>query len=135
VKASLKVSYAVMAVVLALALVAGTRSGASTDPVDRAHALAQTIKCPTCRGQAVAQSDAPASAAIREEITRRIDAGQSDDEIRDYFAHQYGDDILLRPAASGFGGLVWVAPVVVLVGGVAGLALVVRRWRRWGAAA
>lgn len=134
-KARLKVSYVLMVAVLAVALVAGTRSGASTDPIDRANALAQTIKCPTCRGQAVAQSDAPASAAIREEITRRIDAGQSDDEIRDYFAQQYGDDILLRPAASGFGGLVWVVPVVVLVAGLAGLAYAFRRWRRWGAPA
>src|SRR5204863_4806392 len=117
--ARVKVSYVLMVVVLVIALVAGTRS-ASSDPVDRANALAQTIKCPTCRGQAVSNSDAPASAAIREEITRRIDAGQSNDEIRDYFAKQYGDDILLRPAASGFGGLVWVAPVVVLVAGLAG---------------
>lgn len=122
-----------MGVVLVVALLAGTRSGAAPDPVDRAHALAQTIKCPTCRGQAVAQSDAPASAAIREEITKRIDAGQSDDAIRSYFAEQYGEDILLRPTASGFGGLVWVVPIVVLLAGAAGLAFAFRRWRRWGA--
>ena len=70
------VSYALAAVVALGALYVGTRPGAPTDPIDRAHNLAETIKCPTCRGQAVAQSDAPASAGIREEITKRIDSGQ-----------------------------------------------------------
>jgi cytochrome c-type biogenesis protein CcmH len=129
------VSYALAAVVALGALYVGTRPGAPTDPIDRAHNLAETIKCPTCRGQAVAQSDAPASAGIREEITKRIDSGQSDDEIRSYFAHQYGDDILLRPAASGLGAIVWVAPVAVVLAGAAGLAFAFRRWRRWGAPA
>jgi cytochrome c-type biogenesis protein CcmH len=128
---ALKLSYGVMAVVLAVALVIGVRDRGSTDPLDRAHALEQSIKCPTCRGQSVAESDAPASKAIRTEIARRIGAGQSDDTIRDYFAAQYGQDILLRPAASGWAGLVWIVPVVAGVLAAAGLAFAFWRWRRW----
>ncbi|MEO7555126.1 MAG: cytochrome c-type biogenesis protein CcmH [Acidimicrobiales bacterium] len=130
--ARLKLSYGVLAVVVAVGLLLATRTTVRTDPIDRAHAVAETIKCPTCRGQSVAQSDAPASAAIRTEISRRIDAGESNDAIRDYFAAQYGEDILLRPAASGFAGLVWVVPVAVVAAGVIVLAFAFRRWRRWG---
>jgi len=127
----LKVSYGLLAVVVAVGLLLATRTAVATDPIDRAHAVAETIKCPTCRGQSVAQSDAPASAAIRTEITRRIDAGESNDAIRNYFAAQYGEDILLRPAASGFGGLVWVVPVAVVAAAALALAFAFRRWRRW----
>src|SRR3954469_12372689 len=104
-----------MAVVLAVMLAVGSRSTGPTDPLDRAHAIEQTIKCPTCRGQSVAESDAPASKAIRTDIAERIAQGQSDDEIRTFFASKFGDDIILRPKSSGIGGLVWVLPVVALV--------------------
>ena len=128
---ALKLSYGLMALVLVTALFLGTRSSGPTDPLDRAQALEQTIKCPTCRGQSVAESDAAASKAIRTEIARRIAEGQTDGQIRDYFAVQYGEDILLRPASSGWGGLVWMLPVAAIVLAGAGLGVAFWRWRRW----
>ena len=127
----LRLSYGLMALVLVTALFLGTRSSGPTDPLDRAQALEQTIKCPTCRGQSVAESDAAASKAIRTEIARRIAEGQTDGQIRDYFAVQYGEDILLRPASSGWGGLVWMLPVAAIVLAGAGLGVAFWRWRRW----
>ena len=128
---TLKLSYALMAVVLAVALVIGSRPSGPTNPLDRAHSLEQTIKCPTCRGQSVAESDAPASKAIRTDIAERIAQGQSDDQIRDFFASKFGDDIILRPKSSGVGGLVWVLPVAALVLAASGLGFAFWRWRRW----
>jgi cytochrome c-type biogenesis protein CcmH len=129
---TLKLSYALMALVLVVALALGTRSHGATDPDARAQALEQSIKCPTCRGQSVAESDAPASKAIRTEIVRRIGDGQSDRQIRDYFAAKYGDDILLKPTSSGLGGLVWVLPIAAVVAAASFLAFAFWRWRRWG---
>ena len=131
---TLKLSYGLMAIVLVGALVIGTRAHSSNDPVERAQALEATIKCPTCRGQSVAESDAPASKAIRTEIVRRISEGQSDRDIRDYFAAKYGDDILLRPPSSGFGGLVWVLPVAAVIAAASFLGFAFWRWRRWSVA-
>ena len=130
----LKLSYVLMAAVLAVALFAGTRSEAAQTPAQRALTLEQSIKCPVCRGQSVAESDSEASKAIRTEIERRIADGQSDGEIRDYFAQTLGDDILLRPPSSGWGGLVWVLPIAGLVLAGAGIGLAFYRWRRWSVA-
>jgi len=94
-------------------------------------AISETIKCPTCRSQSTADSDAPASQEIRAEILRRIDDGQSDEEIRAYFASRFGEQILLTPRSSGAAGLVWILPVVGLVAAAAGLTLAFLRWRRW----
>ena len=127
----LKLSYGLMAIVLVGALWAGTtRNGTRTDG-ERAQAIAQTVMCPVCRGQSVADSDSPAANNIRIDIARRIANGESDAEIRDAFARQLGPDVLLRPSSSGFAGLVWVLPVAAFVAAAGGIALAFLRWRRW----
>ncbi|HEY2811976.1 MAG TPA: cytochrome c-type biogenesis protein [Acidimicrobiales bacterium] len=127
----LKLSYGLMAIVFATALFAGTRSAATPTAAQRALTLEQSIKCPVCRGQSVAESDSEASKAIRTEIERRIADGQSDSEIRSYFSQTLGADILLRPPSSGWGGVVWVLPIAGLVIAGAGIGLAFFRWRRW----
>jgi cytochrome c-type biogenesis protein CcmH len=120
-----------MAIVLVGALWAGTHHNRPQSSEDRAQALEHTIKCPVCRGQSVAESDSEASKAIRVDIARRISTGESDSEIRSYYAQTLGGDILLRPASSGFAALVWVLPVAGFVIAASGIALAFRRWRRW----
>jgi cytochrome c-type biogenesis protein CcmH len=128
---TLKASYAVMGIVLVVALAFGMHPTHAPTAADRAQALEETIKCPVCRGQSVAQSDSEASNNIRIDIGRRIAAGQSDQEIRTYYEQTLGADILLKPPASGWGGLVWVLPVVVFVAAGAGIGYAFWRWRRW----
>lgn len=128
----LRISYSLMAIVLAGALWAGTHHNRAPSSEDRAQALEHTIKCPVCRGQSVAESDSEASKAIRIEIARRISDGESDSEIRSFFAQTLGTDILLRPASSGFAGLVWVLPVAGFVLAASSIAFAFVRWRRWG---
>ncbi|HEX6418750.1 MAG TPA: cytochrome c-type biogenesis protein [Acidimicrobiales bacterium] len=118
---------------LAGALVYGTvDDGGARSPDDRARALAQSIACPQCDGQSVADSDAEASRAIRALIDQRIDEGASDARIRDELADAYGEQVLLTPARSGVSSLVWSLPVVALVLALAGVALAFRRWRSTG---
>jgi cytochrome c-type biogenesis protein CcmH len=125
-----RVSWVVMTAVLLGALVAGSAGdGEPRTNAERVRAIGETIKCPTCRSQSVAESDAPAAKGIRLEIARRVDAGQTDAEIRDYIAGQAGEDLLLTPSRRGLTGLVWGLPVAALVLAVAGLAAAFSRWR------
>ena len=127
-----RASYVLMAVAVVVALAIGTFDrGEARTPEERMRDIASTIRCPACRSQSAADSDAPTAQAVRVEISERIDEGESDDEIREYFASTYGEEILLTPPARGIGSLVWVVPVVALVGGGAGLWFAFRRWRRW----
>jgi len=120
----------VLAAVLAGALVVATVGdpGPRTT-AERARGVAESIKCPTCQGQSVADSSAPAARAIRTEIARRIEAGEADDEIRGYIAGIYGEENLLTPPRDGVAGLIWFLPVAGLVVAAGGLAVVFRRWR------
>lgn len=123
--------WVLMGVIVLVALVIGTRpDDTPRTNEDRAHALADGLKCPTCRSQSVADSDAPVSKEIRAEINRRIESGDTDEEIREYLVDQFGEDVVLTPSASGVTGLVWVLPVVLLIAGGAALGFAFRRWRR-----
>ena len=124
-------SWLLMGMVLAVALVAATRpDDAARTPEDRIFAIARTTKCPTCRSQSVAESEAPIAKEMRADIARRVESGETDDEIRDFLRSRFGEEIELRPSASGVTGLVWVIPVVAMVLASVGLAMVFRRWRR-----
>jgi cytochrome c-type biogenesis protein CcmH len=121
-----------MAAILVVALFIGTvgSSGPQTNE-QRVIAIAQTLRCPVCDGESVAESDSDASVQIRQEIARRLDEGQTPDQIRAYLASpdRYGARILLDPSRSGVSSLVWIIPVVALVVAGAVLVLVFRRWR------
>ena len=130
----LKLSYGLMVLVLIGALWAGTHARHTPTNDERALTLEQQIKCPVCRGQSVAESDSEASKAIRTDIQRRIADGESDSEIRTYFAQTLGSDILLKPPSSGFAGLVWVIPIAGFVVAAAAIAFAFVRWRRWAPA-
>lgn len=123
--------YGLLLVVVATTLFFGTRSsGGAATPAARAAHIASEVRCPTCEGLSANESETPASLAVRKEIRRRVDAGESDDEIRRFLVASYGEDILLRPGATGVAGLVWALPVAALVCALAGLAIAFRRWRR-----
>jgi cytochrome c-type biogenesis protein CcmH len=103
----------------------GPRSSAA-----RAQAIAEDLRCPVCQGLSIADSHSPTAEAMREDIRRRVDAGESAESIKAYYVSRYSGWVLLRPEASGVGALVWVLPVIALLVAAGGLAFAFRRWRR-----
>jgi len=129
---SRRAMWGVMAVVLVGALAIGAqRNGPITDEA-RIRRIGSDLRCPTCQGMAVADSDAPAAQGIKEEIRRRVLEGrETDGQIKDFILGLY-PDISLRPETRGLGLVVWGLPVVAAVAVVGGLAAVAvrRRGRR-----
>jgi len=122
--------------ILVVALVVGTHGKSGRLTVDqRVHRVADELRCPTCRSQSMADSDAAAAKAGRLEIRRRVLAGESDAQIRASFVRSYGDDILLKPRGRGVAALVWILPVVAFALALAGLGFAFVRWRPSGARA
>jgi cytochrome c-type biogenesis protein CcmH len=116
------------ALAVALLVAGATRGNGPVTQADRARAIGQTIKCPVCGGETIADSKVSVAVAIRELVARELAAGKTDDEVRAVVERQY-PDTQLTPPATGITSLVWVLPVVVLVFGLAGLATAFRRWR------
>jgi cytochrome c-type biogenesis protein CcmH len=123
-------SYAAMALVLVVALVIGANAQGPASDNERVQALASSLACPECDGQSIAESDAPIARELYADIGRRVDDGETDDQIRDFYRNRWGEAVLLTPAAGGVSGLVWILPVVALAVAVAALTMAFAKWRQ-----
>lgn len=101
---------------------------------DRVRAIAKQLRCPVCAGESVADSHAQVSVQMRGIIRQKLEAGESEAQIKQYFVERYGESILLEPEARGFTLGVWIAPVVAMIAGLAIVGAVLRSWSRRGPA-
>jgi cytochrome c-type biogenesis protein CcmH len=99
------------------------------DPVQeaRAEALGREIRCVVCENEPIAQSSAEIAADMRRVVRERIAAGDTDAEVRAWFADRYGAFVLLRPPVSGATLGLWGAPFMLLGIGAVAMVLVTRR--------
>ncbi|HAD06594.1 MAG TPA: hypothetical protein DCE76_05485 [Anaerolineaceae bacterium] len=87
----------------------------SDDDVNR---VARQMYCPVCENIPLDVCPTQACAQWRELIRLKLSEGLTDEEIRQYFAEQYGDRVLDVPPARGLNWLVYVLPPVFILGGV-----------------
>lgn len=93
----------------------------------RARDLSREIRCVVCQSQSVSDSDADIARELRVLIREQIQAGKSDDEIRDYLVARYGDFVLFDPPFKAATYALWIGPFAVLVLAGIGVALYFRR--------
>ncbi|QNM83257.1 cytochrome c-type biogenesis protein CcmH [Sphingomonas sabuli] len=93
----------------------------------RALALMEELRCLVCQGQSIADSDAEMAGDMRDLVRRRIAAGERPAQIRGWLVERYGAWITYRPPAEPVTWPLWIAPLVLLGGG---LALVAARLKR-----
>lgn len=100
-----------------------------SDPAleSRYHRLSQELRCPKCQNQNIADSNAPISQDLRQLLYRRLEAGASDREILDDMVARYGEFVRYRPSADGVTLWLWLAPLLMLVAGVALVLVLLRR--------
>jgi cytochrome c-type biogenesis protein CcmH/NrfF len=96
----------------------------------RTTAVASTLRCPVCQGESIQDSPAELAQDMRAVVREQLREGRTPDEIKAYFVSKYGEWILLEPAMTGLNVLLYVFPVVLVVGGLALVVLLVRRWSR-----
>ena len=123
-----------MLIALVLVLVAAAPALAqppATNVEDpRLYEVASQLRCVVCQNLSVADSPSEMAQQMRGIVRERLAAGDSSEQVIQYFVDKYGEWILLKPRRAGFNWLVWLAPYVSVVLGLAIFALVVRRWTR-----
>ncbi len=103
-----------------------------TDPkqVERARSLNIRLRCPVCAGASIEESPVYQSEEMRAVVREQIAAGKTDREIEDYFISKYGEWILLEPPKRGINLLVYVLPLVLVLGGGVFVYRTARQWTR-----
>ena len=86
------------------------------------------LRCPTCTGLSILESDARFSQQIKQIVLEQVEAGKSKDEILQYFTDRYGAWILRAPPAKGFNLVAWAVPLALMFFGPLLVWLFV--WRR-----
>ena len=110
----------IMAGVLALMI--------STQPAeaDRVQAIGVQIKCPVCQGESIANSPAQMAQDMMALVAERVGTGATDSQIIDELLASYSGAVLLDPPTSGNTLILWLAPLLVLAGGIG----VIVWWKR-----
>ncbi len=93
----------------------------------RARALSKELRCMVCQNESIDESNAPLARDLRVLVRERLVAGDSDRQVLDFLVARYGDFVLLRPPLRPETVLLWAAPVLAVLLGVAGL---YAAWRR-----
>ena len=75
---------------------------------------ADELRCPTCAGLSVLESDAAFSNQIKDIVREKVKEGASKDQIMEYFTERYGPWILRAPPTEGFHILAWLIPFSML---------------------
>lgn len=129
----------VIALLLAM-LCVGNASAQAVDPTplqfsnrveeQRFHALAAELRCVKCQNQSLADSNASIAHDLRREVLALMREGRGDEEIKEYLVARYGDFVLYKPRVERSTWLLWFGPVLLLVAGAAGIAMIVRKRSR-----
>lgn len=93
----------------------------SADPVvtdDQVNAVARQLYCPVCENIPLDVCPTQACSQWRELIRQKLAAGWSTDQIKQYFATQYGDRVLSEPPRRGLNWLAYIVPPVAILFGV-----------------
>jgi cytochrome c-type biogenesis protein CcmH len=105
---------------------------AFTDPAQQARyeRLTNQLRCLVCQNETIKDSNASLAADLRRELREQMQAGKSDQEILKFLTDRYGDFVLYRPPFTARTVLLWLAPLLLLVIGVASAAVVIVRRSR-----
>ena len=77
--------------------------------------LLEELRCPKCQNQNLADSNAPISNDLKEEIQRLLEQGLDDDDIKRALTERYSDFILYDPKFNKNTFFLWLAPFIVLL--------------------
>lgn len=91
-----------------------------------AYAIDGMIMCPVCPAETIGQAQVPIARQMRALVRDMLSDGATREEILDFFAERYGQDILASPPKSGFNLVVWVFPFVGMAVALGGGLLVLR---------
>ena len=98
----------------------------------KAQAIARKLRCVVCDNQSILDSNATIAKDLRILVRERVAAGDDEEAVLERVVSYYGDYVLFEPPVRLETIVLWAAPALFFIGGVA---LLVRRRRAASAVA
>lgn len=80
--------------------------------------LIAELRCPKCQNQNIADSNAPISKDMRDQVYRLMRQGATDDEIVGDLVSRFGEFVQYKPPVDKRTILLWAFPAIAVIGGV-----------------
>ena len=93
----------------------------------RARAISAELRCLVCQNESIDESHADLAHDIRMLVRERLTAGDSDAATVQAVVNRYGDFVLLKPPVEPATYVLWFGPVALLLVGLAGTIVWLRR--------
>jgi cytochrome c-type biogenesis protein CcmH len=93
--------------------------------------IEEEVMCPVC-GTLLQLAEAPQAQRQKVFISRLIEEGRSEQQIKDALVAEYGAEVLALPEGEGFNLSAYLVPIVAFLLAAIALAIGVMRWRRAG---
>ncbi len=104
--------------VLTLGWASQVSAQAPTPSDDDVNAIARELFCPVCENTPLDVCPTQACAQWRALIREKLAAGWSTEQIKQYFADQYGARVLAEPPKQGLNWLIYLVPPALMLVGV-----------------
>ena len=85
-----------------------------TSKIDK---ISKNLRCLICQGQSVYDSQSDFAISVRDLIRKKIEDGNSDEDIYEYLKNKYGDWIMYEPELDKKTALLWILPLILFVFG------------------
>lgn len=96
----------------------------------RFESIAKELRCLVCQNESIADSNAELAVDLRRQVREMLEAGKSDDDIFTYMTDRYGDFVRFAPPLGPKTYLIWGAPFIALLIGIAVIVRIVRQRSR-----
>lgn len=96
------------------------------EQIARFQALNESLRCPKCQNQDLADSNSPVAGDMRDKIYELMQQGKTDEDIENYMVARYGDFVRYKPPFRADTWLLWLGPIGALLIGLLVVAMIRR---------
>lgn len=82
------------------------------------QSLIQTLRCPQCQNNNIADSNATIATDMRAKTLELLKQGKSKNEVVDYMVERYGNFVTYDPPMTPATIFLWVLPVLLILSGI-----------------
>ncbi|HVI53225.1 MAG TPA: cytochrome c-type biogenesis protein [Candidatus Sulfotelmatobacter sp.] len=93
----------------------------------RARAISKDLRCLVCQNESIDDSNADLARDLRLLVRKRLVAGDSDVQVKQYLVDRYGDYVLLNPPFKTTTLVLWFGPAVMFLAALGGAWVFARR--------
>ena len=82
------------------------------------HQLTQSLRCPQCQNNNIADSNATIAVDMRGKVFELLQEGKSKNDVVDYMVERYGNFVTYDPPITASTLVLWIAPLLLVLLGV-----------------